>query len=230
MWSAATRRCSTSWRVATLTGFGADGLGAAFGAAGALLRYAQSTQGRGLQHVRSADRRDRERIHRPGRRHPPQPGTDRNHPRPGVARPCSRCWTTAAPRWVRACCATGCTMRGATRAWRARAMRRSARWPQRRRQRRAVRHAWRRCPTSNASPPASRCCRRGRATWPACATACSSCRRLRAACSASLHRATRGAACWRDPATPARHARRLPRPAAARGGSRSRRRWCATAA
>jgi DNA mismatch repair protein MutS len=39
--------------VATLTGFGADNLGAAFGAAGALLRYAQSTQGRGLQHVRS---------------------------------------------------------------------------------------------------------------------------------------------------------------------------------
>ena len=39
--------------VATLTGFGADGLGAAFGAAGALLRYALSTQGRGLQHVRS---------------------------------------------------------------------------------------------------------------------------------------------------------------------------------
>ena len=39
--------------VLTLTGFGADGLGAAFGAAGALLRYAQSTQGRGLQHVRS---------------------------------------------------------------------------------------------------------------------------------------------------------------------------------
>lgn len=39
--------------VATLSGFGADGLGAAFGAAGALLRYAQSTQGRGLQHVKS---------------------------------------------------------------------------------------------------------------------------------------------------------------------------------
>lgn len=39
--------------VATLTGFGAEGLGAAFGAAGALLRYAQSTQGRGLQHVKS---------------------------------------------------------------------------------------------------------------------------------------------------------------------------------
>ncbi|MET3133817.1 DNA mismatch repair protein MutS [Oxalobacteraceae bacterium GrIS 1.11] len=39
--------------VASLTGFGADGLGAAFGAAGALLRYAHSTQGRGLQHVRS---------------------------------------------------------------------------------------------------------------------------------------------------------------------------------
>jgi DNA mismatch repair protein MutS len=39
--------------VATLTGFGAEGMGAAFGAAGALLRYAQSTQGRGLQHVKS---------------------------------------------------------------------------------------------------------------------------------------------------------------------------------
>ncbi|MDN4052797.1 DNA mismatch repair protein MutS [Massilia sp. YIM B02763] len=39
--------------VATLSGFGADGMGAAFGAAGALLRYAQSTQGRGLQHVKS---------------------------------------------------------------------------------------------------------------------------------------------------------------------------------
>ncbi|MGO4378620.1 DNA mismatch repair protein MutS [Pseudoduganella sp. RAF19] len=39
--------------VVTLTGFGAEGLGAAFGAAGALLRYAQATQGRGLQHVKS---------------------------------------------------------------------------------------------------------------------------------------------------------------------------------
>jgi len=38
--------------VATLTGFGAADLGPALGAAGALLRYAQSTQGRGLQHVR----------------------------------------------------------------------------------------------------------------------------------------------------------------------------------
>jgi DNA mismatch repair protein MutS len=39
--------------VATLSGFGCDGLGAAFGAAGALLRYAQSTQGKGLQHVKT---------------------------------------------------------------------------------------------------------------------------------------------------------------------------------
>ena len=39
--------------VANLTGFGADGLEAALGAAGALLRYALSTQGRGLQHVRT---------------------------------------------------------------------------------------------------------------------------------------------------------------------------------
>nr|WP_229729075.1 DNA mismatch repair protein MutS [Oxalicibacterium flavum] len=39
--------------VATLTGFGAESMSAALGAAGALLRYAQSTQGRGLQHVRA---------------------------------------------------------------------------------------------------------------------------------------------------------------------------------
>jgi len=39
--------------VASLTGFGAEGLSAALGAAGALLRYAQSTQGKGLQHVRT---------------------------------------------------------------------------------------------------------------------------------------------------------------------------------
>ncbi len=39
--------------VSSLTGFGAEGLSAALGAAGALLRYAQSTQGKGLQHVRA---------------------------------------------------------------------------------------------------------------------------------------------------------------------------------
>ncbi len=39
--------------VAALTGFGAEHLGAAIGAAGALLLYAQSTQGKGLQHVRT---------------------------------------------------------------------------------------------------------------------------------------------------------------------------------
>lgn len=39
--------------VAALTGFGAEHLGAAVGAAGALLLYAQSTQGKGLQHVRT---------------------------------------------------------------------------------------------------------------------------------------------------------------------------------
>ena len=38
---------------ATLSGFGADGLHAALGAAGALLRYAQSTQSQSLEHVRS---------------------------------------------------------------------------------------------------------------------------------------------------------------------------------
>ncbi|MEC5217844.1 DNA mismatch repair protein MutS [Actimicrobium sp. GrIS 1.19] len=39
--------------VATLQGFGADDLGAGCGAAGALLKYAQSTQGKGLGHVRT---------------------------------------------------------------------------------------------------------------------------------------------------------------------------------
>lgn len=39
--------------VTTLSGFGAESFSTAIGAAGALLRYAQSTQGRGLQHVRT---------------------------------------------------------------------------------------------------------------------------------------------------------------------------------
>ncbi len=39
--------------VSTLAGFGAEHLGAAIGAAGALLRYAQATQGRSLRHVRT---------------------------------------------------------------------------------------------------------------------------------------------------------------------------------
>lgn len=39
--------------VATLAGFNAEGAECAVGAAGALLRYAQSTQGKGLQHVRA---------------------------------------------------------------------------------------------------------------------------------------------------------------------------------
>lgn len=38
---------------ATLAGFGADGLGAAVGAAGAVLAYARTTQGKGLHHVRT---------------------------------------------------------------------------------------------------------------------------------------------------------------------------------
>jgi DNA mismatch repair protein MutS len=51
--AAGTKSLFEQLAVATLSGFGADGLGAAVGAAGALLRYAQSTQGKGLQHVRS---------------------------------------------------------------------------------------------------------------------------------------------------------------------------------
>lgn len=40
-------------KAAALSGFGADGLGASVAAAGALLRYAQSTQGKDLHHVRA---------------------------------------------------------------------------------------------------------------------------------------------------------------------------------
>jgi DNA mismatch repair protein MutS len=43
----------TQLQAASLSGFGAQGMPAAIGAAGSLLAYAQSTQGRGLQHVRS---------------------------------------------------------------------------------------------------------------------------------------------------------------------------------
>jgi DNA mismatch repair protein MutS len=43
----------TQLGVSSLAGFGAENLSTALGAAGALLRYAETTQGRGLQHVRS---------------------------------------------------------------------------------------------------------------------------------------------------------------------------------
>jgi DNA mismatch repair protein MutS len=48
-----TRTLHEQLHVAALTGFGAENLSAALGAAGALLRYAQSTQAQGLQHVRT---------------------------------------------------------------------------------------------------------------------------------------------------------------------------------
>jgi DNA mismatch repair protein MutS len=48
-----TRALCEQLGVTTLSGFGADSLTAALGAAGALLRYAQSTQAQGLQHVRT---------------------------------------------------------------------------------------------------------------------------------------------------------------------------------
>ena len=60
----------------------------------------------------------------------PPPAATWNSPRPSAARsrpPCSRCWTAAAPRWARACCATGCTMRAATSRSRAAATSRSPR-------------------------------------------------------------------------------------------------------
>ena len=51
--AAGTRALVAQLGVTSLAGFGAEQLTAAMGAAGALLRYAESTQGRGLQHIRS---------------------------------------------------------------------------------------------------------------------------------------------------------------------------------
>jgi DNA mismatch repair protein MutS len=97
--------------VATLHGFGADGLGPAICAAGALLRYAQSTQGRGLQHVRTLTVESENEfigLDAATRRNLELTETIRAQDA-RKARRCSPRWTTAAPRWVRACCATGCT-------------------------------------------------------------------------------------------------------------------------
>ncbi|MCM0045020.1 MAG: DNA mismatch repair protein MutS [Burkholderiaceae bacterium] len=51
--SAAEKAVLEQLGAATLAGFGADGLGAAIGAAGAVLAYARSTQGKGLHHVQT---------------------------------------------------------------------------------------------------------------------------------------------------------------------------------
>jgi DNA mismatch repair protein MutS len=50
---AGTKALLAQLSTATLSGYGAEGLSAALGAAGALLRYAQSTQSQALQHVRT---------------------------------------------------------------------------------------------------------------------------------------------------------------------------------
>jgi DNA mismatch repair protein MutS len=147
--------------VATLTGFGADGLGAAFGAAGALLRYAQSTQGRGLQHVRSLTTETESEfvgLDAATRRNLELTETIRGQESPTLFSLLDHCRTAMGSRLLR---------HWLHHARRDQSVARARRWRQR----------WRRCPISNASPPASRCCRRARATWPACATAWSSCRR-----------------------------------------------------
>jgi DNA mismatch repair protein MutS len=50
---AATRALVRQFETRDLSGFGCDGLGAAVGAAGALLEYARATQGSGIAHIRS---------------------------------------------------------------------------------------------------------------------------------------------------------------------------------
>jgi DNA mismatch repair protein MutS len=50
---AATRTLARQFETRDLSGFGCDGLGAAIGAAGALLEYARATQGSGIAHIRS---------------------------------------------------------------------------------------------------------------------------------------------------------------------------------
>ena len=59
--------------VSTLAGFGVEDMPVAVGAAGALLRYAQSTQGGGLHHVRSLTVETEKRIHRIGCFDAPEP-------------------------------------------------------------------------------------------------------------------------------------------------------------
>ena len=110
---AARKHCWSSSMSATLSGFGAEGLSAAIGAAGALLRYAQATQGKSLQHVRTLTVESENEfigLDAATRRNLEISETMRGQDASAARRPCFRCSTIAAPRWVHACCATGCTM------------------------------------------------------------------------------------------------------------------------
>ena len=70
--------------VATLAGFGADDLGAALGRGRRAAALCRSHAGQAACSTCAALAVESEqRIHRPGCRHPPQPGIDRNHARRG---------------------------------------------------------------------------------------------------------------------------------------------------
>ena len=85
----------------------------AIAACGALLDYAQKTQGQALAHVAAV------RAERAGEYLRMDAATRRNLESPrrcaaSLRRRCSRCSTTAPPAWAAGCCATGCTTRCAT--------------------------------------------------------------------------------------------------------------------
>jgi DNA mismatch repair protein MutS len=112
--------------LATLQGHGIDDHSASSGAAGALLWYAQSTQGKGLQHVRTLTvESENEFIGLDATSNSPKQSGARM-PAPQHQR-CSRCSIIAKPRWVRGCYATGCITPDATNRSRANGMQRSMR-------------------------------------------------------------------------------------------------------
>jgi len=110
---AAVRTLTRHFETRDLSGFGADELGPALGAAGALFEYARATQGTSIAHVRalSVERVSAYvRMDAATRRNLELSETLRGEPAP----PCCRCWTPALPEWGRAGCVTRCITHYAT--------------------------------------------------------------------------------------------------------------------
>jgi DNA mismatch repair protein MutS len=175
-YDSARRLLCDQFEVASLAGFGAEGLKPAIAAAGALLQYAQATQSGKLPHLRGltveiegaylgldlATRRNLELTE-----------TLRGQPSPTLFSLLDNCVTSMGSRLLRHTlhhplrereflpCATapskGCST--TTAAWPAKYARPCAA-----------------SPTSNALPAASRCATPARATWPACANRWPACR------------------------------------------------------
>ncbi len=101
---AATRALIRHFDTRDLSGFGADGLGPALGAAGALFEYARSTQAAAIAHVRSlVVERDSEyvRMDAATRRNLELSETLRGDPEPTLLSVLDRCTTAMGSRWLR---------------------------------------------------------------------------------------------------------------------------------